>query len=176
MNEIKFLIFFHQLKHYFQYRNVSTENLRFLTVDQALADTAHFVSYIKSEYVTPGTEHSPVIVIGYHYSASLAVWFRQKYPHLVLAAWASSAPLLSVVNNVEFKELAGAVYRSVGGNECYDKLEEGYKQMEQLVAEEKLDVLSRIFNLCDPLETPNDVGIFFAAISDFYSLFSQFSK
>lgn len=60
------------------YSNITTENLRFLTVDQALADTAHFVDFVKGEF--PGAADAPVIVVGGHYSASLAVWFRQAYP------------------------------------------------------------------------------------------------
>lgn len=69
------------LRNYFlinSYSDTTVENLRFLTVDQALADTAHFITNITAE--TPGAEESPVIVIGGHYSGSLAVWFRQKYP------------------------------------------------------------------------------------------------
>lgn len=58
--------------------NVTDENLRWLTVDQALADTAHFVDFVKGEF--PGADDAPVIVIGGHYSASLAMWFRQSYP------------------------------------------------------------------------------------------------
>lgn len=66
----------------FFYRDVSDANLRFLTTEQALADVSHFVTHIKSNSVTPGARDSPVVVIGAHYSGSLAVWFRQKYPHL----------------------------------------------------------------------------------------------
>lgn len=64
----------------FTYSDTSNESLRFLSTEQALADVAHFVTHITSEDVTPGASNSSVIVIGGHYSASLAVWFRQKYP------------------------------------------------------------------------------------------------
>lgn len=47
-------------------------------MEQALADTAHFIEYIKSNAVTPGAQNSPVIVIGGQYSASLAAWARQS--------------------------------------------------------------------------------------------------
>lgn len=59
---------------------MSDANLRFLTTEQALADVAHFVTHIKSNSVVPGAQNSPVILIGGHYSGSLSVWFRQKYP------------------------------------------------------------------------------------------------
>ncbi len=64
------------------FSNVTDENLRFLTPQQALADTAHFISHIQT--TLPGAENSPFILVGGHYSASLAVWFRQAYPHLAL--------------------------------------------------------------------------------------------
>lgn len=62
------------------YSDVTDESLRFLSVEQALADAAHFIEYIKSSAVTPGAQNSPVIVIGGQYSASLAAWMRQSYP------------------------------------------------------------------------------------------------
>lgn len=65
--------------HHTNYSNVTDDNLRFLTVDQALADTAHFIEFIKSGEF-PGAEDAPVTVIGGHYSASMAAWFRQAYP------------------------------------------------------------------------------------------------
>lgn len=46
--------------------NTSTENLRFLSVDQALADLAHFIHHIKSS--TPGLEKSGVVMVGGSYS------------------------------------------------------------------------------------------------------------
>lgn len=60
--------------------DTSDANLRFLNVEQALADVAHFVTHVTSEEVSPGGSESAVIVTGGHYSASLAIWFRQKYP------------------------------------------------------------------------------------------------
>lgn len=66
------------------YSDTTLESLRFLTIEQALADAAHFVGYVSSEAVSPNA--GPVIAIGGHYSASLAVWLRQKYPHLVAGA------------------------------------------------------------------------------------------
>lgn len=62
------------------YRNVTDENLVFLTPEQALADAAHFINHIRN--ILPGGEDSEVILVGGHYSASLAIWFRQRYPHL----------------------------------------------------------------------------------------------
>lgn len=69
-----------QERVFFYSRNVTDANLRFLTPEQALADTAHFVNFIRTS--VSGAANSPIILVGGHYSASLAIWFRQRYPHL----------------------------------------------------------------------------------------------
>lgn len=147
--------------------------MRFLTQDQALADVAHFIQHLKE--TVEGAEDSPVIIIGGHYSGSLAVWFRQKYPHLALAAWASSAPVLSVIDHFQYKELAGATYRYIGGPECYDALEDGFEQMEEMVANQQFEQLAEMFNLCEVVRDRNDISTFFAAIAELYAIITQFA-
>lgn len=143
--------------------------------EQALADLAHFIEHIKRPDVHPGAENSPVIVAGIHYSGTLAAWFRQLYPHLANGAWASGAPVLSVINFEEYKEVAGAVYRRAGGNECYDRLDRGFAEMEAMAANGQLAELGEMFHLCFPLEGENDISTFFYAISEFYSILVQLS-
>lgn len=77
---------------------MSFENLKYLNVDQALADLAAFIVWFKAS--TPGLENSKVILVGGSYAGTMAVWMRQKYPHLVAGSWASSAPLLAKVDFV----------------------------------------------------------------------------
>ncbi|KAJ6649828.1 Thymus-specific serine protease [Pseudolycoriella hygida] len=156
--------------------DVSDESLRFLTIDQALADTAHFIEFIKSSSVTPGAQNSPVIVIGGQYSASLAAWSRQVYPHLVAGAWASSAPVLAIYDQFQFKELSGAVYRHVGGNECYDNIERGFAQVEEMVFAGRHAEVSEMFHLCNVFDDELDVQLFFSFISEAFSLLAQFDQ
>lgn len=47
-------------------QNTTTDNLKYLSVDQALADVAHFINFIKSSI--PDLQHSKVIVVGASYS------------------------------------------------------------------------------------------------------------
>ena len=56
--------------------------LNYLTAEQALADFAELIRYIKQ--TVPGATSSPVIVIGGSYGGMLATWMRLKYPNLVL--------------------------------------------------------------------------------------------
>jgi hypothetical protein len=76
-------IFYLEHRYYGESRptpDVSDENLRFLTPEQALADAAHFINHIRT--TEDGGMNSEIILVGGHYSASLAVWLRQRYPHL----------------------------------------------------------------------------------------------
>lgn len=77
-------------------RDLSTENLEYLTSQQALADIATFIDGMNSKYRF--SSNVKWIAFGGSYSGSLAAWFRQKYPHLVHGAVSSSAPLLALVD------------------------------------------------------------------------------
>lgn len=157
--------------------NLTNDNLRFLNVDQALADVAHFITHIKRHDVIPGAEDSKVIVVGRHYSANLAVWFRQKYPHLALGAWASSAPLLSVVNHHLYKETAAETFRTIGGDSCYNAIQNSFTHIETLVQADQLDAVSSLFSLCTEnyLRTERSLSTFFAFLAEVFSLVVQLS-
>ena len=71
------------------FRSIHTEELKYNTVDLALADLAYFIDIIKEtrgEY-----ESSKVVLFGGSYAGALAIWFRIRYPHLADAVYASSA-------------------------------------------------------------------------------------
>lgn len=130
----------------FPFRDASTNNLRFLNIEQSLADLAHFVTYAKKE---PGKENSKVIVMGGSYAATMATWFRQKYPHLTVGAWASSAPFNVKIDMFEYKEVVGAAIRERGGEKCYNRIEQGIKEAEDLLASGNIQRLKEVFRLCD---------------------------
>lgn len=152
---------------------MSTANLRYLSVDQALADIAYFIVHIKSTYLPENViGKTKIFVMGYEYGGGLAVWFRQKYPHLVNGAWASSAGLEARIDNAEFNEIVGDFYRKIGGNECYHFIENAFDQMDQYVAENRSTEFSNIFRTCKDIgQDKQDVYVLF---SYFSQLFSQF--
>jgi len=172
-------IFYLEHRYYGESRptpDLSDENLRFLTVEQALADTAHFIEFIQSSGNFTGAEDAPIVVIGGQYSGSLAAWTRQSYPHLVVGAWASSAPVLAVYDHFQYKELSGAVYRHVGGNECYENIERGFAEMEEMVFAGRHSDISELFHLCNVFDDEFDVQLFFSLISEVFSLLAQFDQ
>ncbi len=71
------------------FKQNTSENLRWLSMPQALADFADVVRFLKEEKNMRG----PWVVAGGSYSGMLAADFRLQYPHLVKGAWASSAPM-----------------------------------------------------------------------------------
>lgn len=78
------------------FSNLSTENLRYLSSEQALADVANFIKAMNKEYsLSPDVKW---IVFGGSYSGSLAAWMRLKYSDLVHGSVASSSPLLAKFN------------------------------------------------------------------------------
>jgi len=60
----------------------------YLTIDQSLYD----ISCIINTYF--GSNGRKVLVVGSGVGGTLAAWFRLKYPHLSVASWSSSSPLL----------------------------------------------------------------------------------
>ncbi|MEE6523069.1 hypothetical protein FKM82_021797, partial [Ascaphus truei] len=70
---------------------LTLEAIRFLSSQQALADLASFHLFISQKYNL--TRQNTWICFGGSYPGSLSAWFRLKFPHLVYAAVASSAPV-----------------------------------------------------------------------------------
>ncbi|XP_054156706.1 putative serine protease K12H4.7 [Oppia nitens] len=126
--------------------DLSVDNLRYLTVEQALKDTDEFIGYLNGKLSLTNT--TKWITFGGSYAGSLAAWFREKYPQSVAGSVASSAP---VQVRYEFKEYLGVDSQSLG-TECTNQVREAFKQIEdQLKTSQGCQLLTKQFNLCTPM-------------------------
>lgn len=131
------------------FSDTATANLRFFSTDQALADLAHLITFVKRS--DPSLADSKVILYGVDYGASLAVWARQKYPHLVDGVWASSARLRAEFDFAEQHENTANTLVQIGGLRCYRQLERAYEQIEELLVNQEYETIESLFNLCSEL-------------------------
>ncbi|XP_058831051.1 thymus-specific serine protease-like [Topomyia yanbarensis] len=153
-----------------------TDLLKFLNIDQALADLAYFVEEMKN--TIPGASNAKIIMAGGSYSATMVAWFRQKYPHLINGAWASSAPLLAKLDFVEYKEVVSESIRLVGGDDCANRIDRAYDQIEDLLNQGDFDKVREEFLLCDTIDFTNklDTGSFLSSISNYLAGVVQYHQ
>jgi len=140
--------------------DLSTENLALLSSQQALADFAYFHDYINQQYDSYGSKW---IAFGGSYSGSLSAWFRLKYPHLIAGSIATSAPVKAALDFPEYNEV---VQRSLGffsGPNCSNAIRSATQTITAMLqtpaGRQKVE---SIFSTCSPIETDNDVALFFS--------------
>jgi poly(3-hydroxybutyrate) depolymerase len=96
------LVIFGEHRYYgksmpFNEKSYLIENLKYLTIEQIMADYVKMIKYIKNKY---SLKDSPVYVVGGSYGGMLAAWLRMKYPITFDGALASSAPILHFKGSV----------------------------------------------------------------------------
>ena len=83
----------------------STDNLKWLNADQALADVALFATTFSEQLAK---DHDiPVkrwLLFGGSYPGALVSWFRNKYPHIALGVWSSSGVINAIQDFHQFDE------------------------------------------------------------------------
>nr|XP_004930258.2 putative serine protease K12H4.7 [Bombyx mori] len=110
------------------FEELTTENLKFLSSRQALADTARLLELVKSE---PQYENSKIVVVGGSYAGNLAAWMRLLYPNLINAAIASSAPVLAKKDFYEYLEHVSDDFEQHGTEDCMEKINEIFTTYEK---------------------------------------------
>lgn len=94
--------------------HLSTENLKYLSTENALKDLANIQTYLMKTKNLKGKW----IAIGGSYAGSLAAYYRELYPQLVVGALSSSGPVRAKEN---FEEYDLHVSK-VAGSECGEKM------------------------------------------------------
>lgn len=138
--------------------------MRYLTSEQAVADLAHFIQHIRQLHAE--FHQSKVILIGGAYAGGIVTWTRQRFPHLVAGAWASSATVLANYEFVEYNEVVGSAFHHLGGKNCFQRLSGAFSQAEQLFTNENFTEISNVFRICENIDftDPYDVMEFFTIL------------
>lgn len=83
--------------------SLTLDSLTYLTVEQALADCAHFIGWMKgNNSVVNIPLNSKWVVVGGSYAGAMSAWFRLKYPHLVVGSWASSSVINAITDFTDY--------------------------------------------------------------------------
>ncbi|XP_068601568.1 lysosomal Pro-X carboxypeptidase [Brachionichthys hirsutus] len=138
-----------------------SKHLNYLTSEQALADFAVLIQNLKT--TLPGAQHSPVIAVGGSYGGMLAAWLRMKYPHVVVGALASSAPIWQFPGLVPCGEFYKVVTRDFArsGYNCDSNIRRSWKAIKNVSSTTSgLQWLSDEFSLCSPLKNKNNIVSF----------------
>ncbi|XP_032400936.1 thymus-specific serine protease isoform X1 [Xiphophorus hellerii] len=134
--------------------DLSTDNLRFLSSRQALADLAHFRTVMGE---SRGLTNRKWVAFGGSYPGSLATWFRLKYPHLVHASVATSAPVFATVNFPEYLEV---VWRSLASEnaDCPVLVKKASDTLAERLKDPKtFENITKDFNLCSTLQIQSEM-------------------
>jgi Serine carboxypeptidase S28 len=110
------------------------------------------------------------------YGASLATWFSQKYPHLVSGIWASGGRIHSILEANQPVEIVEKVLQKFGSAECWNRTENAFRQIEEMIANNQSTILERTFRLCFPLpytRDPIDLWIFFQVLGSYYYAYAE---
>jgi thymus-specific serine protease len=143
--------------------DMSTKNLKYLSADQALADLAQIIGYVKKSL---DTEESKVITVGGSYPGNLAAWFRLKYPSVTHGSIASSAPVTAKLNFYEYMEVVGQAIIYFSGQRCYDAFVDAANEVAAKAAEgvgsAGMKALESDFNTCSAITSDLDLGILYS--------------
>ncbi|CRL04374.1 CLUMA_CG017466, isoform A [Clunio marinus] len=150
--------------------DTSTENLRFLSTDQILADTARLIDHIKQQ--DGRLSNAKVILVGQLYGGNIASWFRVKYPSYADGLWSSSSFVEARLNFAEYLEIVGDDLRVHGSLDCYRRIWRAFRTMENLINGGRSHLFDDMFGLCNSLDASNDLEVdrFFASIVEDVSL------
>ncbi|KAK8961653.1 hypothetical protein KSP40_PGU002214 [Platanthera guangdongensis] len=128
------------------YKNSST--LQYLSSEQALADCAQLITDLKKNL---SAENSPVIAVGGSYAGMLAAWLRLKYPHIIIGALASSAPILYFDDITPHNGYCSVVTRDFreSSESCYRTIKNSWHDIKKTATQhDGLTALSQMFNTC----------------------------
>ena len=139
-----------------------TENLRWLSSQQALGDLANFHEQLVANYSL--TDANKWVSFGGSYPGMMSGFFRLKYPNLVHASVSSSSPWQAQLDMPEYQNIVGEslAITSVGGSDtCKATVVDGHATIGEMIkTAEGRASLVQTFNFCseDALATQATAG------------------
>ncbi|XP_076822052.1 dipeptidyl peptidase 2-like isoform X3 [Clavelina lepadiformis] len=126
------------------------DHVGFLTIEQALADYAYLIKYLKQQYAAL---NSPVIAFGGSYGGQLAAYIRIKYPNLVAGSLAASAPLYWLTGFGDRHGFWKSVTEQFGKHTdaCVNKIKKGFAETARHATTGNFAEISQAFTTCHPL-------------------------
>ncbi|KAM3910559.1 thymus-specific serine protease [Leptodactylus fuscus] len=148
---------------------LTLDAIKFLSSQQALADLASFHLFISQKYnLTP---KNAWICFGGSYPGSLSAWFRLKFPHLVYAAVASSAPVRAELDFTDYNKVVAQSLSDpvIGGSaKCLDRVRESFQEVNSMLHPGNTSKLEKDFSSCSPLHAPEDYAEFVSNLADIF--------
>jgi pimeloyl-ACP methyl ester carboxylesterase len=129
----------------------SVENLRYLSVDQALRDFKAIQVDLQN---TTLKDSKNWITLGGSYVGMLAAVYRAKWPDLVVGAIVSSAPLLFPDGNTSSDRFVAQVVLRHGSRKCLSEIQAAGKLLSQGAQDPAIEVENEsIFSQATPLKS-----------------------
>eukprot|EP01104_Vermistella_antarctica_P016867 TRINITY_DN5854_c0_g1_i1.p1 TRINITY_DN5854_c0_g1~~TRINITY_DN5854_c0_g1_i1.p1 ORF type:complete len:509 (-),score=118.05 TRINITY_DN5854_c0_g1_i1:85-1611(-) len=134
----------------------STENMQYLSSEQALVDAAQFIDDFNQTLTQPTQK---AVVFGCSYSGALSSFFRIKYPHLVVGSIAPSGPVQAFNN---FTQYFSQFYDSAAPFPgCADSVTKATTMITDMAQNSTgLAQIAQLFNACTVPESPEDFNYF----------------
>lgn len=140
-------------------QEMTAENLRFLSVEQALEDYITFADGLSAQR---GWKTNPWIVTGISYSGALAAYTRLKYPQKFVAAYASSG----VVQAIEVLYQYGQAFVEAVSPACYNPIASAIKYMDDGMDKPEIRAeMEAKFNPCGSLHDDDNFVRFLYQLS-----------
>ncbi|XP_052834618.1 putative serine protease K12H4.7 [Drosophila gunungcola] len=137
-----------------KYLNV--KSLKYLTVQQAMADVAALIQFLKGNTTHFG--ESKVFLVGGSYSGFMVPWFAKLYPNLIDLGWGSSAPFQFKTELRAFYSKALKLVLQVGGKKCHHQIVDGLKSLKYALSKHNTSKLIEM-NICGFDHTKNEYVI-----------------
>ena len=139
----------------------SAHTLRYLSVEQALADMAEFLAR-KSELLGCAPGGCRTVLFGGSYGGMLSAWHRLKYPQLTVGAIAASAPVDLWPDEgraAQFRNVTLGAFGAYGAPACATTLDRALRRLPALAATAPgRQILDRTLAPCAPLASAGDGG------------------